>query len=228
VSTVPASAPVVVPLASRRRERAERMQALLDGISGVTLALQARERLGRGGPAAALGWAEIAVAVLLVATAVALVRGRHHLGRWVSALAGVVLLCEGIAKTWGPKGHPSWALTLNGLVLLAMTALAPVLEARRARLWALRLDGAGLSYRRGLFRRFAVRREQIARVEINARAAHVRLRNGRGLRLDLADLHNHDELEAALRKWAAAVDIEIADGAVAAPATAPALPAART
>ena len=194
---------IVVPLHSRRMERAETMMALLDGVSAINLALEGRERLARGG-AALLGWAELAVAAVLVATAVAMLRGRHHFGRFVSGLAGVVLLLDGLSRIYGPKGHPSWALTLNGLVLLAVAALAPRLAARREALRALRLDDTGISYRRTRFRRFAMPRAEIAGLAIDERAAVLRARDGRERRIDLGDLHNRDEAEAALRAWAAA------------------------
>ena len=197
----------MVPLHSRRMERAETMMALLDGISAINLALEARERLARGAGAAALGWAELAVAALLVATAIAMLRGRHHFGRFVSTLAGVVLLLDGLSRTYGPKGHPSWALTLNGLVLLAVAALAPRLAARREALRVLRLDGDGISYRRNRFRRFALPRGEIAGLAIDARAAVLRARNGRERRIDLDDLRNRTEAEAALRAWAVAHDV---------------------
>ena len=195
---------VVVPLRSRRMERAETMMAALDGVSALNLALEGRERLARGGGAAVLGWAELAVAAVLLVTAIAMLRGRRHLGRWVSGLAGIVLLLDGLSRTYGPKGHPSWALTLNGVVLLVLVLLAPRLAARREALRVLRLDGDGISYRRNRFRRFAVSRAEIAGIAIDDRSAVVRRRQGGERRIDLADLHNRDEAEAALRAWAAA------------------------
>ena len=198
---------VVVPLHSRRMERAETMMALLDGISAINLALEARERLARGAGAAVLGWAELAVAAVLAAAAVAMLRGRRHFGRFVSGLAGVVLLLDGLSRTYGPKGHPSWALTLNGLVLLAVAALAPRLAARREALRVLRLDRDGISYRRNRLRRFAMARAEVAGLAIGERAAVLRARDGGERRIDLADLHNRDEAEAALRAWATAHDV---------------------
>jgi hypothetical protein len=105
---VPIPAPLVIPLASRRLERAETAQALIDGVSAVTLALEARERLGHGGGGAALGWAELAVAALLVGVAATVVRGRAHFSRWVSALAGVVLLLEPRWRRMVRQSAPGW------------------------------------------------------------------------------------------------------------------------
>jgi hypothetical protein len=200
---------VVVPLSSRRGEKVERVQAAIDGVSAVMLALEARERLARGGGAAALGWAELAVAALLAAATIAMLRGRSHFGRWVSALAGLVLLLEGLSKTYGPKGHPSWALTLNGLLLLAMAAMAPRFEAWRARRRVLRLDDEGISYRRSRLRAFEVRRGDVASVAIGETLALVRTRGGRERRIDLADLHDRSEVVAALGAWSAAHGIEV-------------------
>ena len=208
--TARGEAVVVVPLHSRRMERAETMMAGLDGVSALNLALEARERIARGGGAAALGWAELAVAAVLVAAAIAMLRGRPHLGRFVSGLAGIVLLLDGLSRTYGPKGHPSWALTLNGVVLLVMTALAPRIAARRDAARVLRLDGNGISYRRNRFRRFAIPLSEIAGVAIDERAAVLRVRDGRERRIDLADLHTRAEAEAALRAWAAANGVPIA------------------
>jgi hypothetical protein len=210
----------VIPLESRRLERAERMTALVDGVSALTIALEARERLARGGPAAALGWAELGVAALLVVTAVLVVRGRSELGRWVSGLAGVVLLLEGVSKTWGPKGHPSYALLLNGLVLLAVAGAAPWLDGRRRALRVLRLDDDGVGYRRNRFRRFSARREEIARVTLDGRAAILHARDGGTHRIDLADLHNADAARDALVAWASSHGVPIGDG----PANAAAIP----
>ncbi|HEV8242225.1 MAG TPA: hypothetical protein VGS57_22855 [Thermoanaerobaculia bacterium] len=202
---------VVVPLHSRRLERSETMMAALDGLSGLNLALEARERLSRGGGATVLGWAELAVAAVLLITTVAMLRGRRHFGRWVSGLAGIVLLLDGLSRTYGPKGHPSWALTLNGLVLLTMTGLAPRLEARRRARRVLRLDGEGIIYRRNRLRRFTVPRANIASLVIDGPTALVRTRNGGERRIDLGDLHNRDEAEAALRAWAAAAAVPVSD-----------------
>lgn len=120
-----------------------------------------------------------------------------------------MLLLEGWSKTYGPKGHPSWALTLNGLVLLVMAVLAPRLAAFRAARRSLRLDG-GIAYRRNRFRRFAVTRDEVAALSFGDREAVLQTRDGRSFRIDLADLHNRDEVEAALRTWAAAHGVALA------------------
>ncbi len=203
---------VVVPLRYRRHDRAEMALAAIDGLSAVNLALEARARLARGGGAAALGWAELAVAVLLAAATVAMLRGRRHFGRWVSGLAGVVMLLDGLSKTYGPKGHPSWALTLNGLLLIGLAAIAPRLEARRAARRVLRLDGGGLTYRRNRWSGFAVRREDVVALSIGERDAVVRLRDGGERKIDLAGLHERGEAETALRDWAAAHDVPSTPG----------------
>lgn len=198
---------VVVPLRFRRHDRAEMALAALDGVSSINLALEARERLARGGGAAALGWAELAVAALLAAATVAVLRGRRRFGRWVSGLAGIVLLLDGLSKTYGPKGHPSWALTLNGLLLIALALIAPRLEARRASRRVLRLAGDGITYRRNRWQGFAVRREDVVALSIGERDAALRLRDGGEHKIDLAGLHDRSEAEAALRAWAATHDV---------------------
>jgi hypothetical protein len=200
---------VVVPLASRRLERLETMQALVDAVSAFTLGVQARERLDQRGPMAVFGWAELAIALLLVAATVALLGRRRRYGRWISALGGIMLLLEGWSKTYGPKGHPSWALTLNGLALLVLAALAPWIETRRAARRVLRLDG-GVTYRLNRFRGFQVARHDVAALSIGEPAALVRTRDGRTLRIDLADLRNREEVEAALRAWATERGVSLA------------------
>lgn len=214
VSTPSAPHPdaVVVPLRFRRHDRAEMVLAAIDGVSSINLALEARERLARGGGAALLGWAELAVAALLAAATVAMLRGRRHFGRWVSGLAGVVLLLDGLSKTYGPKGHPSWALTLNGLLLIALAAIAPRLEARRASRRMLRLDADGIAYRRSRWSGFAVRREDVVALSIGERDALVRLRDGAERKIDLAGLHERGDAETALRNWAAAHDVPSTPG----------------
>jgi hypothetical protein len=196
--------PIVVPLHSRGLERAERATSLVDAVSALNLGLAARSRLGAGGGAEALGWAELAVSAGLVVAAVLVAKGRASFGRWISALAGLVLLLEGMSRIYGPKGHPSWALTFNGVVLLAMAAAAPWLEQRRRARRFLRLDDEGAEYRRNRLRSWSVRRADVVACKIGANEALLRTGNGKTLRVDLADLHNRDDATAALRSWAAA------------------------
>jgi hypothetical protein len=194
--------PRILRLESRALERAERVGALIDGFSAVSLALEARERLDGGGPTSVLGGAEILVAGLLVVVAVLALRGRSEYGPWVSGLAGVVLVLEGLSKTWGPKGHPSWALVLNGAVLLALAARAPWFDERRRARRVLTLDDDGVAFRRNRFRRFTLRREDTARLTLDTGEAVFHTRDGRPRRIDLADLHNAAEVSAAIRAWA--------------------------
>jgi hypothetical protein len=185
------------------------MQGLIDALSSLNLALEAGERLSRGGRGALLGWAELLVAAFLVAATLAMLRGHARFGRWVEGLAGAVLLLDGLSKTYGPKGHPSWALTLNGLVLIGIGALAPQLEARREARRGLRLDDGGLTYRRNRWRRFVVARGDIREVAIGPRDALVHTTDGRSLRIDLTDLRNRAQVERGLREWATATGVPL-------------------
>jgi len=188
--------------------------ALVDVISALTLAGAARERLDRGGGAAAIGWAELAVAALLVLATVAMLRRRGALAGWTGGLAGGVLLLEGLSKIYGPKGHPSWALTLNGVVLVVASALGPRLAARRKARRALRLSDGGLAYRRSRMRRFTLSRAEVDSLTLDPTHAIVRTTAGDERRIDLADLHNRADVEAALRTWAAAQGVPVAAAGV--------------
>jgi hypothetical protein len=196
--------PIVVPLHSRALERAEKGMSLVDAVSALNLGFAARDRLGAGGGAAALGFLELAVSVALLVAAVLVVTGRASFGRWISALAGVVLMLEGMSRMYGPRGHASWALTLNGVALLAVAIAAPWLEKRRRARRFLRLDDDGAQYRRNRLRFWRVSRADVVYCAIGTDEAVFHTTRGRTFRVDLADLHNRDEASAALRSWAAA------------------------
>jgi hypothetical protein len=196
---------VVVPLQSRRLERAERLTSLVDAISGLTLGFAAWERIGRGGGAAALGWAELAVSAALLVAAVLVAMGNGAVGRWIGLFAGLVFLLEALSRIYGPKGRPSLAHALNGIVLMAVAYLSPWLEERRRARRMLTLDDHGVSYRRSKLRgNWYVPRVHLVRCSIGADDAVLYTHDGRERRIDLADLHNRAEVENALIAWAAA------------------------
>lgn len=195
----------MVPLHSRRLERAERLTSLVDAISGLTLGFAAWDRIGRSGGAAALGWAELAVSAALLVAAVLVALGHREVGRWIGVFAGTVFLLEGVSHIYGPKGRPSLAQALNGIVLLALAYLSPWLEQRRRVRRILTLDDHGVSYRRRKLRgNWYVPRVSLLRCWIGPDEAVLYTRDGRERRIDLADLHNRAEVEAALSAWAAA------------------------
>lgn len=193
-----------MPLHSRRLERAERLTSLVDAISGLTLGFAAWERIGRGGGAAMIGWAELAVSAALLVAAVLVAVGNRAVGRWIGVFAGLVFLLEALSRIYGPKGRPSLAHALNGIVLMSLAYLGPWLEDRKRARRILRLDDHGVSYRRNRLRSWYVPRVHLVRCWIGADEAVLYTRDGRERRIDLADLHNRAEVEAALSAWTAA------------------------
>lgn len=198
---------IVVQLHSRRIERAERLTSLVDAISGITLGFAAWERIGRGGGAALLGWAELAVSAALLVAAVLVAIGNAKVGRSIGVFAGLVFLLEAVSHIYGPKARPSLAQALNGIVLMALAYLGPWLQDRKKRQRLLRFDYSGVSFRRNRFRRWLVPRSEIVRWSIERDEALLHTRDGGARRIDLADLYNRDEAAAALRAWGAAYAI---------------------
>lgn len=201
------AAAIVVQLHSRKMERAERLASLVDAISGITLGFAAWERIGRGGGAAMLGWAELAVSAALLVAAVLVAIGNDKVGRSISVFAGLVFLLEAMSRIYGPKGRPSLAHALNGIVLMGLAYLDPWLHDRKRRRRLLRFDAGGVSFRRNRLRRWFVPRTEIVRWSIERDEALLHTRDGGARRIDLADLYNRDEAAAALRAWGAAYAI---------------------
>ncbi len=213
----PATSPVVIQLSSRRVERIQRMSVALDGISAINLAVEARDRLGRGGGTSVFGWVELGVAALLAVATVMLVRGRAALARWVDGLAGAVMLLDGFGRAFEPHRHIGWPLVLNGVALLGVAVAAPWIDARRSSRRTLRLDGDALAYRRFRFRRFTVPRAEISGLVFAPDQVSIHTRSGRPRRINLADLHNRDEVETALRTWASSWGVPVDEATAVAP-----------
>ena len=67
------------------------------------------------------GWIYIAVAAILILSALAIVMNRSQIGRWVGVAAGAILA---ISSIWLMPYYPVWSLAYIGLGVLVVYALA--------------------------------------------------------------------------------------------------------
>ncbi len=67
------------------------------------------------------GWIYIAVAAILILSALGIVMNRSQIGRWVGVAAGAILA---ISSIWLMPYYPIWSLTYIGIGVLVVYALA--------------------------------------------------------------------------------------------------------
>ncbi|MEO7273117.1 MAG: hypothetical protein ABI211_14055, partial [Vicinamibacterales bacterium] len=200
---------IVVPLQSRRRQRAAFAQKLQHAVAGVFLLFQGLNTLGHGPEGA-----ELAIAVIEVVTSgllvVALIRAvrqmrrgggadghAHHGIDWVDVLIAGVLAAEAL-EHWHTTHHLPRPTIVLALSLLVIGLLHGRIAAAGGRRRALRVGPSGLIIpRRRFFGREAFSWSQTARITIGDREAVIETRTG-PRRIDLADLDNANQVVAAL------------------------------
>ena len=92
----------------------------------------ARPDLARGGGGAALGWLSLAVSAAWVTLAATSAMTGWRVPLWaIGLLNPVTALAAGVAGLWrGDGGEPVfWAVFFNGMVVLAIAAIAAALAA---------------------------------------------------------------------------------------------------
>ncbi len=214
---------IVVPLHSRRRQRAALVQKLQHAIPGAVLLFAGLQTLGEAPHGAELAVAvfEVAASVLLLGSMVKTLRANRHLLRrsppgpeqpdhhaahhahhgvdWADLFAAAVLVAEGLERTM--HGHHFPRPTILSAVLLALLGLlhgrlAHFAQARRAlRVTADELIVPGRPFK---VRKLHAAWSTLRSIEIGERWAVITTRAGRVRTLDLHDLEGESHVRAAL------------------------------
>ena len=198
---------VVVPLQSRRLERAQLLQKVNHAIPAAGLLVAGTQALTEGahGVALALAAVEIGTSAMLLFT---LARGFRELRRgsavhraahgvdWIDIWAAGVLFVEA-AERWHLTHHLSRPTILTGIITLALGLFHDRISARIQRRRAVRITAEGIYVGAKPFRGLKARWPDIASISITGQVAEVRTRTGRVRRVNLADLRNAEEVRAA-------------------------------
>jgi hypothetical protein len=198
---------VVVPLLSRRFERAQILQKANHAIPAAALLVTGVQALMEGswGFGLALGAVQIATSAMLMVTIVRSLRAtrgpaHHHHEHgieWIDIWAAGVLFAEA-AERWHVKHHISRPMILTALLTLALGLFHGRIAAVGRRRRAIRITADGMYVGGKPFRAFTAPWRDIASISVTGQVAEVRTRGGRVRRLNLADLRNAEDVRAAL------------------------------
>lgn len=199
---------VVVPLLSRRFERAQIFQKANHLIPAAGLLVTGLQALGEGvhGFSLLLAAVEIGTSAMLIATlarSLAATR-RHRPGEprhahrvdWIDIWAAGVLFAEA-AERWHLTHHISRPTILTALVTLGLGLFHQRLATFRQRRRILRITSDGIFVSGKPFRGLSAAWRDMASITITGHVAEVRTRGGRVRRVDLNDLENADDVRAA-------------------------------
>jgi hypothetical protein len=204
---------IVVPLLSRRRQRALTMQKVQHAAPAAALLLQGLSTLGRAphGLELLLGTVEIVASALLIVMVARALRKARRVGAatetahvehahgvdWIDICVAAVLAVEAFER-WHQTHHIArpTIFTAVGMLLLGIFhgRLFGSIQQRRS----LRAGDEGLYISTRPFRRFRAAWDDIQSIDIGERWASVKTRSGREQRLDLADLENAGPVRRAL------------------------------
>ncbi len=203
---------VVVPLHSRRMNRALTAQKLNHAVPTIGLIASGFQALrhGAAGFELALAVVEIVTSAFLIGSLARTIRAerakttvpdRHHAHTvdWVDIWAAGVLFAEA-AERWHLRHHLARPIILNAVLTLALGLGHGPMTALRHRRRAMRLSDDGLTIPGKPFMSFRARWPEIAAVRVTNASAEIRTRAGRVRRLDLLDLENAAEVRTALEE----------------------------
>jgi hypothetical protein len=203
-----ASDEIVVPLRSRRRQRAaigQKLQHLIpaagllfSGVQSLMAGVEGFERL--------LALVGIVTSALLMGAFGRHLRTQRHQEHgvhgidWMDIWAAGVLFAEA-AEKWRIRGHIWRPETLAAMATLGVGLLHGRLALAAERRQSLRLtrDDLSIGGRLRFSRRFTARWDEIASIDVTDRDATVRTHRGERRRLNLADLENAPDVRAALQ-----------------------------
>jgi hypothetical protein len=202
---------VIVPLRSKRQERAILAQKLQHGApaivllgAGVNALLQSPQ-----GFALALAAFEIASSVLLIVSMAHAVRKasrranaaetlhQHRGVDWIDVFTAAVLFAEA-AERYHVSRHIARPVILLAIVLLTIGLLHGKVATRAGKRRTLRVEDEGLYIGGKPFRSMRAAWSDVSSIEIGERYAIVTLKDGRRRKLDLSDLEGSNEVRAAL------------------------------
>jgi hypothetical protein len=205
---------VIVPLRSKRRERALVLQKLQHAAPAIVLLFSGVRTLGDDphGAALALAVFEIVSSVLLIATMARALRAakrpvdaaaapHHHHGHhgvdWIDIFTAAVLFAEAWER-YHESHHIARPTILLGLTLLTVGLLHGKIITRAQHRRTLRIDDDGVYVGGKPFRSLRARWSEVAAIDIGDRYGTITLKNGRVRRLDLPDLEGSTHVRAAL------------------------------
>lgn len=202
-----ATGDLVVPLHSRRRQRAAIGQKLQHLIPAAGLLFGGVQSLMAGGEGV-----ERILAILGIFTSgllmTAFMRHVRALGQrqvhaahgvdWMDIWAAGVLFAEA-AEKWRLRGHIWRPETLAAVATLGIGIFHGRLAASNRRRRSLRVTGDGIIIGRRPFGTFKAAWSEIAAITMTDREATIRTHQGRTRRLNLADLENANQVRDALR-----------------------------
>ena len=203
---------MIIPLRSKRRERAQLMQKLQHAPPAIVLLVAGLHALGEDTHGFALGLAlfEIASSVLLIGTVIRALRAvrrpanaaaplhpAHHGVDWIDIFTGSVLLAE-VAERYHVDGHIVRPTLLLAVVLITIGLVHGKLAGRRQRRLTLRVDDEGLYVGGKPFRSIKVGWADVKSIDVGSRYATITLHGGRERKLDLPDLEGSNHVRAAL------------------------------
>ena len=192
--------PLVVPLRSRRQQRAQMFQKMQHAVPAGALLLQGLSTLG-GHPHGfelTLGIVEVVAGALVAIAMARAIRtaARPHAHEtdahgidWVDLAVAGVLAVEALEK-WHARHHVARPTILTAIVMVVLGLGHGRIASRMARRHTLRVDDDGLYIGGKPFRAFRATWGEIAAIEVGDRWATVRTRGGRERRLDLVDLED--------------------------------------
>jgi hypothetical protein len=204
---------IVVPLRSKRLERAKAVQKLNHAVPALGLLFAGQQAIARGheGIGFYLGLFELASAFVLIALTLRELRRvlrpsqhaqpTHHVHGidWVDIAAGFVLVAEAL-EHWHVTHHVQRPTLLSAIATFALGLSHGRIAAARARKRVLRVDDNGIFVAGRPFkvRKLDVRWSEVASVEVAERWGVITTRSGRARKLDLPDLEGEQHVRHAL------------------------------
>jgi hypothetical protein len=205
---------VIVPLRSKRRERAVLIQKLQHAVPGAMLLFAGFRAIGEhaSGFPLALAVFEIVSSVLLIGSVIIAFRKArrparsehvphlHHGGvDWIDIFTAALLFAE-VAEHWHLKHHVARPTLLTAFVLLIVGLLHGRIARRAERRFTIRVEDDDLYVGGKPFRALRVKWADIASIDIDSRYGTIRTRAGRTRRLNLSDLEGANHVRAALEE----------------------------
>ena len=198
---------LVVPLHSRRLERAQLLQKINHAIPAAGLLVTGMQALaeGAGGIGLALAIVEIVTSAMLIVTFARGVRATRRTGPrehshsgvdWIDIWAAGVLFAEA-AERWHLTHHLSRPTILTAMITLGLGLFHGRIAASSQRRRAVRITAEGIYVGARPFRGLNARWADVASISAAGQVAEVRTRGGRVRRVDLTDLRNAEEVRAA-------------------------------
>jgi len=212
----PTAETTVVPLRSKRQQKAKAIQKLNHAVPAIGLLLAGQQAIAEGhhGFGFYLGVFELASAFALIVLTLREIRqavlprrgelhdhATHHVHGvdWVDIAAGFVLVAEAL-EHWHVTGHIQRPTVFSALTTFVLGLSHGRLTAARARKRVLRVDEQGIFVGGRPFkvRKLEARWGDVASVEVGERWGVITTRRGRIRKLDLADLEGEAHVRHAL------------------------------